>query len=154
MFFLSSFLISFVLNILSSKFRSFVHSFVLFFFLLVLSLLPSLSFFCMLHSFLLSFHSFFSFPCFRFQLFFLLSFLLSLLFSHPVDWACRIHRLHRCWGIRLPANKYPGYSINISDGKALVLELWGMWVPFQCHNSQVHFVLDWEYDLRYPLHVE
>ena len=47
--------------------------------------------------------------------------------SHcPVDWTCRIHRLHICRGVR-PTNESPGYDIKQSDGKvSVMLELWGM----------------------------
>ena len=45
----------------------------------------------------------------------------------PVDWICRIYRLHLCRGVRFP-NDWPGYDTKQSDGEAAVmLELWVMW---------------------------
>ena len=35
--------------------------------------------------------------------------------SSPIDWACRIHQLHLCRGIRLSTNKCPGYYSKQSD---------------------------------------
>ena len=47
----------------------------------------------------------------------------------PVDWDCRIHRLHLCRGVTPPPpNEYPGYDTKRSDGEApVMLGLWGMW---------------------------
>ena len=40
----------------------------------------------------------------------------------------RIHRLHFCRRVRLPANECPGYDTKQSDGKVpVMLKLWGMW---------------------------
>ena len=38
----------------------------------------------------------------------------------------RIHQLHLCREVRPPHSECPIYDIKQSDGKALVLELWGM----------------------------
>ena len=49
------------------------------------------------------------------------------IFHWPVNWSCRIHQLHLCREVRPhPTNKCPGYYTKPSDGKAPVLELWGM----------------------------
>ena len=45
----------------------------------------------------------------------------------PVDWGCRIHRLHICRGVRPPPNEWPGYDTKQSDDEVSVMqELWGM----------------------------
>ena len=43
----------------------------------------------------------------------------------PVDWNCRIHRLHPCWEVP-PNNDCPEYDTKLSDGEAQALEFWGM----------------------------
>ena len=46
---------------------------------------------------------------------------------NPVNWDCRIHRLHLCKGIRPPLthSECSRYDIKQSDGKAsIMLELW------------------------------
>ena len=41
---------------------------------------------------------------------------------------CRIHQQNLCRGGKtLPDNECPEYYIKQSEGKALVLEIWGMW---------------------------
>ena len=45
----------------------------------------------------------------------------------PVDWGCRIRRLHLCRVVRHPHNECPVYDIKKSDSEApVILELWGM----------------------------
>ena len=45
----------------------------------------------------------------------------------PDSWGCRIHRLHLCKGVRLPANECPGYGTRQSHGEAPIMqELWEM----------------------------
>ena len=44
----------------------------------------------------------------------------------PLDWECRIHRLHLSRGIRPSTNKCRGCDIKPFDGKAVALEIWGM----------------------------
>ena len=36
---------------------------------------------------------------------------------------------------KTPTNECPGYGINSSDGKASILELWGMWSTLQIHSD-------------------
>ena len=44
----------------------------------------------------------------------------------PVDWSCRIHRLHLCRGVK-PRNECTRYDTKQSDGEVpVMLELWGM----------------------------
>ena len=38
----------------------------------------------------------------------------------PVDWGCRLHRLHLCRGVR-PLNECPGYDTKQFDGEVLVM---------------------------------
>ena len=46
-------------------------------------------------------------------------------YTCPVDWRCRIHRLYLYRGVRSP--KCPGYDSKQSDGTvSVMLELWGM----------------------------
>ena len=52
------------------------------------------------------------------------------IFKHiysTVGYVCRIHRLHLCSGLRPLPNEFPGHDTKLSDGEALVLDLWGMW---------------------------
>ncbi len=46
----------------------------------------------------------------------------------PVDWGCRIKRLHLCWVVRPhPTNECPAYGTKQSDGEVpVMLELWGI----------------------------
>ena len=45
----------------------------------------------------------------------------------PVDWGCRIHRLHFCRGVRPPVKECPGYDTKQSDGEVpVMLGLWGI----------------------------
>ena len=50
------------------------------------------------------------------------------IFLYPVDWGCKIHRLHLCRGVRPPTpNECPRYDTKWSDGEVpMMLELWGM----------------------------
>ena len=43
------------------------------------------------------------------------------IYTDTVDWGCRIHWLHPCWGVRPPPNKRPGYDTKQSDGEAPVM---------------------------------
>ena len=52
---------------------------------------------------------------------------LALLFLSPVGWGYRIHRLHLCRGVTPVSQRVSWYDIRSFDGKAPVLEIWGMW---------------------------
>ena len=45
----------------------------------------------------------------------------TLVIESPVNWGCRIHWLHLCWGVRPHPNECPGYDIKLSDGEAPVM---------------------------------
>ena len=45
----------------------------------------------------------------------------------PGGWGCKIHRLHRCRGVRPHPNESPWYDTKWFDSEApVILELWGM----------------------------
>ena len=53
----------------------------------------------------------------------------------PVDWDCRIHRLHLCRGVRPPTNECPGYDTKQSDGEVPVIYiLWFELISLTHHN--------------------
>ena len=74
--------------------------------------------------------------------------------SVPVNWDCRIHRLHLCRGIRHPS-ECPVYDTKQSDGEAPVMQefwemqsihflpsfqcpLWPYWPPCQCTQNGIY----------------
>ena len=44
---------------------------------------------------------------------------LTHIYTCPVGWDCRVHRLHLCRGVRPPPNKYLGYDTKQSDDGVL-----------------------------------
>ena len=49
------------------------------------------------------------------------------IYTCPVGWGWRIHRLHLCRGVR-PPNECPEYDPKQSNGEVpVMLEYWGMW---------------------------
>ena len=69
--------------------------------------------------------------------------------SCPVCWGYGIHRLHLGRGVRPPANEYPRYDTEQSDGEvSVMLEIWRMRSTLYCQCFQVYSDPEWLHLIR------